>query len=213
MRRMLTPKKERLRIIEKAAELILEDIIKIPYVTDTFPSPNKFLDDMDKLVPKSLHVFLEKVLEKHKNPLVEQKLEKRRTFLAHSMITSVKPRSFYSPLLLSIGSWIYKKIGSHTLIQQLSLLGICSSYHYIRILESSSINSNNITISKEALKLIQFGYDNCDINVNTIDGLHTFHNMIGVMYVTPAQAMKSSSEPIPVCKKLSRAALMKKRHL
>ena len=31
------------------------------------------------------------------------------------------------------------------------------------------------------------------------------------MYVTPAQAVKSSSEPIPVCKKLSRAALMEKK--
>lgn len=59
-------------------------------------------------------------------------------------------------------------------------LGICSSYYDIKVLESSLILSDNTFIETKFLSLIQCVFDNCDYNVNTIDGLNTFHNMAGI---------------------------------
>lgn len=36
---------------------------------------------------------------------------------------------------------------------------------------------------------VQFAFDNADFNVNTLDGLGTFHALGGIMMVTPSESI------------------------
>lgn len=96
----------------------------------------------------------------------------------------MKWRAFVSTLLLAVGSFIYPKIGSKTLLNSLSQLGICWTYHDIKTLESSLVMSEILKIKPE--EFMQFDFDNCDFNVWwTLDGHNTFHNMGGMIFITP----------------------------
>lgn len=77
-----------------------------------------------------------------------------------------------SIVLLSIVSYSYKKIGSKSLINLLSNFGI---YTLCEMLETSLITAPPHVTKPGAFT--QFVFDNCDINVDTIDGKGTLHNM------------------------------------
>lgn len=135
--------------------------------------------------------------------------KKKCVTIGHSIIFAVKPRSFNSPLQLSIASFIYKKMGSKNLVQMLSKLSICSSYNDVQILEASLIMAPPEKIQPKAF--CQFVFDNCDFNVNTIDGYNTFHNMAGIKCITPASSITYHSDVIERCKKLKKSAIVEKK--
>ena len=136
-------KEERLRIIKKAAEILRDDIATTVYDNDTYPNSYGFLNDVEELIPESLKYFLENLILKNKKCKNIDGLKKKCSTIAHSIIASIKPRTFNSPILLAVGSFIFKKIGSKTLINLLSQIGICSSYHDVKVLETSLIMVQN----------------------------------------------------------------------
>jgi hypothetical protein len=66
----------------------------------------------------------------------------------------------------------------------LSNLGLWAIYHNLKVFEASIIAAPKKIIREGTL--VQFSFDNCDVNVNTIDGHGTF--MSGIMCVTPLEA-------------------------
>ena len=205
------PKAEKLRVIEMAANIIREEITSTVYDVECYPNSNEFLNNIDELIPKSLQFFIDKLMLKKAKKNVMDQMKKKGNIISHIIISSLKPRSFHSPLKLSIASWIYKKIGSKNLIDMLSYLGICSSYHDVKVLESSLVMSNDLIIDKNALFFIQYVFDNCDFNVNTIDGYNTFHNKAGIVIVTPTAAIKSCDPEIKKHEILNRKSIVEKK--
>lgn len=59
-------REERLRLVETAADIILEEIRSVAYVVDDYPPPDSFLHENENLVPEVLKVFLERLILKKK---------------------------------------------------------------------------------------------------------------------------------------------------
>lgn len=102
--------------------------------------------------------------------------------MSHCIITSLRPRSFLSPILLGLSSMIHKKYASKGLIDSLSNLGLCSSYKEALRFEASIIKDPVNIVSR-------FSYT--FHNTCTIYGKNTFHAMGGIMVVTPASSVTS----------------------
>ncbi|GBM54505.1 hypothetical protein AVEN_228118-1, partial [Araneus ventricosus] len=112
---------------------------------------------------------------------------------------SVRPRSFISSLLNGVGVYLYRHFGSKHLINFLSSLGFSCTYTDASVLELSTIlQPRKPTTQKNAF--LQFIFDNADFNVNTLDGLGTFHAMGGIMAVTPYEAIPPDSNVPRVCR-------------
>ncbi|GBL91781.1 hypothetical protein AVEN_71415-1 [Araneus ventricosus] len=88
----------------------------------------------------------------------------------------------------AVSVYVYKKFGSKQLVELLLALGFASSYSETSILELSTIvRQEQIVVNEGAF--LQFIFDNADFNVNTLDGLHTFQAMGGIMVTTPYDSM------------------------
>lgn len=173
---------ERLRVIREAAAIIREDIRGVVYDKNNYPPSDGFVKDVEAAVPESLQVFLTTMITKDKRGALEQ-WKKKCTAIAHSIITAVRPRSFFSPLQLGVGTFLYKKFGSKSLINILSAMGFCAPYREITIFENSCIHRAESEILENSFS--QFVFDNADFNTNTLDGRGTFHAMGGIHCVTP----------------------------
>ena len=74
------PEEEKLGIIEKAAELINQDIVKKIYDNSSYLNSHEFLNDIENLIPLSLKCFLEKIL-KSRNQNKAKQLKKNKWLL------------------------------------------------------------------------------------------------------------------------------------
>lgn len=83
-----------------------------------------------------------------------------------------------SPLQLGLSVFLHGKFESKNIINILSSLGFCSTYYEALLFEASSISHPQPDILPDSFT--QFVFDNADFNVNTLDGLHTFHSMDGI---------------------------------
>ena len=178
----------------------MEDIRAQEYNVNEYPPSDDFLCDANSVIPESLQLFLESVIIlKHKRGPLE-KWKKKCVALAHVVISAVRPRSFISSLLTGISAYMYRKFGSKHLVNLLSALGFAAAYNEAALLESSAIlrQNNSVIIEKDAF--LQFAFDNADFNVNTIDGLGTFHAMGGIVCVNPHTAVLPD-EKIPRLKR------------
>ena len=98
--------------------------------------------------------------------------ERRCTSIAHAIISACRPRSFISPILLSIAVYIHQRYGSRELIDMLNGMSYSDDYNEIqRILCSTDKPSYNFD------GLCQFVFDNADFDVATMTGHNTFHAM------------------------------------
>lgn len=90
----------------------------------------------------------------------------------------------------------------------LNYLDVCSSLHDIKVLETSLIMLKHITIDKDILLFLQFVFGNCDFNVNSIDGFNIFHNMAGIVIVTPCKIITNILEEIEKQSKLTQSIIV-----
>ncbi|KYN22379.1 hypothetical protein ALC57_05221 [Trachymyrmex cornetzi] len=183
---------ENLRIVEMAAKICLEEIRSSYYINDHYEVPDLTKENMFNGVSKTLKAFLEIVIKTHKEKYENNqvKYDKKIATLAHCIISSTRPRSFTSPILVGLSSMIHKKYASKGLIDSLSNVGLIASYKEVLKFEASIINDPaNHTLTEDAY--IQFVYDNADHNTCTIDGRNTFHAMGGIMIATPSSSVVS----------------------
>ncbi|CAH0403847.1 unnamed protein product [Chilo suppressalis] len=126
----------------------------------------------------------------------------KKDYIAHSIISAIRPKSFISSLLLSTGLYINRKSGSKLIVNLLAKLGVCASYHSVALHELSAIKAEVSKIVKPCFT--QYVYDNADHNPCTIDGKNTMHIMGGICCVAPRHAVCTSGE-IPKLKRLPAA--------
>ena len=184
---------ERSRIIKIAANIISEDIRSKYYDNSAYKAPSSILDNVTEDVSPSLQIFLDTVIKKNKRldkQAAKLKWDRRVTMIAHVIISSVRPRSFLSSILLGLSAMMHKKHRSKNLIDCLSYLRLCLPYHETMLFEASVVNDpENYNLSN--VSYVKFIFDNADHNTNTIDGLNTFHVMGEIMCVTPSSAVSS----------------------
>lgn len=185
------PEDEKLRIIETAADIIRGDIRSQVYNDTEYMPPDNFLADVTSVIPQSLLHFFERVILKDKRGSLDG-WKRKCIALSHAVISAVRPRSFISSLLNGIGVYLYRRFGSKHLIDLLSAFGFSSSYTDASLLELSTILQSEKPIIEKGT-FCQFVFDNADFNVNTLDGLGTFHAMGGIMTATPYESVKPDS--------------------
>lgn len=178
---------ERSRIVETAANIILQDIRAECYDTKNYKQPTSFLDTSDTDVPRTLRLFLNVLFTTHKkfqNEKNKKKTENKIVTAAHVLINSVRPNSFISPILLGLSLMIHRKYACRALIDCLSNIGLSESYYETQLyLSSILMNPNRTEITGPCF--VQFIFDNFDHNARTIDGRNTIHIMGGLQTVTP----------------------------
>lgn len=179
---------ERSRIVRAAAAIISEDIRSQIYDTDYYPSPDTFLDDAEKDVPDTLQLFLKEIILKTKRKSRDKYL-KKCTSIAHSIIAAARPKSFVSSLQVGLAAYLHSRFGSKNLVNVVSALGFCASYTEAEIFQISAILHPE---AQAGQGFIQFVADNADVNVNTLDGLGTFHSMGMINCVTPKANNRTS---------------------
>lgn len=109
--------------------------------------------------------------------------------IAHAIIAAARPKSFLSTIQIGIGAFLNRKYGSRDLLQVLSALGMCASYDETVTFETSALFHPQKSFTNDSFS--QFVFDNADVNINTIDGLNTFHSMGGIQCVTPSVSVTS----------------------
>ena len=150
-------------------------------------------------MPQSLEVFLDDLIVKsRKKTDNEGPLVRKRTAAAHVIMSGIRPRSYSSPLLVSIGLYLHRHFGSQSLVDLLASMNFCASYNEVQLVESSAATHPQPGTSP--LSFVQYTFDNADHNVNTLDGLNTFHCLGGIKCLTPAKSL-IPSESIPRLKK------------
>ncbi|CAH2218497.1 jg2186 [Pararge aegeria aegeria] len=181
-------KLERLRVVQTAAKIILEDMRSKFYDTNQYPAPDCFLEKADSDIPETLKVLLDEIILKNKTS--DSNYQTKVTSIAHCIIAATRPRSFISCIQVALGSMLNKKYGSKDLIRILNSLGFCCSYDETQLFESSLLAHPQQNVYNNAYT--QFVFDNADHNVNTIDGRNTFHAMGGIQIVTPHTSVTSN---------------------
>ncbi|GBM42127.1 hypothetical protein AVEN_99051-1 [Araneus ventricosus] len=111
--------------------------------------------------------------------------------VAHSIISSVCPRSFVSAVQVGIGVFLHRRFRSKLLINLLHNLGWSISCSEICKYETSITTNTSSEVQNNGFA--QFVFDNADYNTRTVDGYGTFHVMGVVQCVTPASSVQTSS--------------------
>ena len=96
------------------------------------------------------------------------------TSIAHAIISACRPRSFISPILLSIAVYIYQRYGCRELNDMLSGMSFFDDYKEVQLIPSYFDD------------FCQFVFDNTGFNVFTTTEHKRFHAMGGIACVAPA---------------------------
>jgi len=121
---------ERLRIVEKAAEIIREDMRSKNYDCSYYSSLEKNLDD-DSILPESLQKFLG-VVSATKSGKVNDTLRRRRASIGQALVSACRPRSFISPILLGVGVYAHRNFASRDLVDKLASLSYSVDYSEVK---------------------------------------------------------------------------------
>ena len=141
-------------------------------------------EEVDMLVPSLLLRLLRGIVSfKSKDQKV---INRRITTISHSIISAARMRSFVSPLLLALTSYVHQLTGSWQIIDVLSGLGISESYGELRRLQGA-LDSEGIP-SYKTTGFTNFIFDNADFHIATLTGHGTFHSLGGLMACTPFSA-------------------------
>lgn len=193
---------ERQRIIETAACIIREDILKSTYDTENYENVNTMFSNAQTLVPQSLRFFIETVVMKRKRGELSNWMRKC-LHIEHCIIAATRPRSFVSTLQVGLSVHLHREFASRRLIDILHALGVASSYAETKLYEASILANCEPVIAETAF--VQFVFDNADFNSRTLDGLGTFHCMGGLQCVTPADDVQFA-QSVPRSKSLPSAS-------
>lgn len=198
--RKRNPEEERMRVVSSATEIMLQDIRSKAYDTTAYPPSDDFLQETESVVPKSLQLLIETIVLKHKHQSLEI-YKKKCVSIAHAIISATRNRSFLSSIKIGLGAYLYRKFGSKHLVNICAAMGFSCSYDEALLVESSAIVQGEGTPPIEKGAFVQFVSDNADVNVDTLDGNNTFHEMGGIMIISPKTAVLPD-KAIPRLKKL-----------
>ena len=164
-------------IIDMAASIIRDEIRTKVYDTSMYPD----MQSLESSVPDVLSRLLRGIIKSKGD--ANSTAERRCKAISHAIIAACRPRSFISPILLSIAVYIHRKYGSRELIDILSSLSFADDYKEVQRLTTAVLQSS--TPEYDLGNFTQFVFDNADFNISTLTGHGTFHAMGGIACVTP----------------------------
>ncbi|KAJ8677660.1 hypothetical protein QAD02_013447 [Eretmocerus hayati] len=124
----------------------------------------------------------------NKNYCNDEEWNRKVTAAGHSIISSVRPRSFKSSLLIGLSLAMHKNHASRNLIDTMSSVGFCVSYEETLLAEASLCHSSACYTYSQAY--VQIICDNADHNTLTHDGRGTFHFLGSIMSVIPSSSVQ-----------------------
>lgn len=172
-------------IYQVAADMLRTEIMDATSNTTSYCPPAEFLRTVSTDIPPNLQTFLGHLLYKN-DPDQESENRGIRDSIAHAIVSVLRPRGFISNLQLAIGTYIHRKTGSKLVIDLLCKLGLCASYHNIKLFELSNI-MDSPKMNVEENSFVQFVFDNTDHNFATLDGRETLHCLGGIAVYTPEE--------------------------
>ncbi|KAK3918563.1 Phenylalanine--tRNA ligase alpha subunit, partial [Frankliniella fusca] len=185
---------ERLRIIETAADIILEDVSSVCFEVDTFPTAEEIQDGGWNNVPRSLRTLLIRLVTRRKKGADQSTSLRKCNAIGQEIISAMRPRSYVSPLQVGLTVYIHRVFASRQLIDILSSLGKCAPYREAVQFERSVVEHTPPELLPGAF--LQYAFDNADFNIRTLDGLNTCHITGGLAVVTPAGCVLAD-RPVP----------------
>ena len=102
--------------------------------------------------------------------------------IGQAMMQATRPRVLLAPLQ---GVQLYHHFASRFLIDTLHHHGFCCSYQEIQRFETNAAQSHGTNTSNLTIEFFQYGADNVDHNICTLDGHGTFYEMGIIAAVTP----------------------------
>ena len=169
-------------LINVVATILRKVIVSSTYDTESYSASSAFLENIILDIPNLLISFINNLLLNNGNEVNDHHYIKR-DFLSNFIVSILQPRSYTSNLQLALGIYIYRKTGSRLIIDLLTKLGVCASYHNIQLHEASSIMDPPKMNIDDAF--VQYVFDNTDHNVSTLSGRETFHCLGGIAVYTP----------------------------
>ena len=188
------PEKEKLRLVEAAAQIIKNDIKSLRTEHETYPEIGSLssIEEAVALLPESLRIFLTGIL-------TGKKVSLKLASLGQALMQAARPRVLTLPLQFGLGVQMHHHFGSRFLNDTLNRMGFACSYDEVKKFESSAAASCGLDIPNFTQNsFMQFAADNVDHNVRTLDGLNTFHGMGMLATVTPGLQQKRAVPKIKV---------------
>ena len=183
---------EKIKLVRAAAKLIKEDIKAIETAHEVYPH----CDDLTsqeagiEYLPNTLRVPLEELF-------AGKKAGVKMASIGQAMMKATRPRVLLAPLQFGLGVQMYHHFSSRFLIDSLHNHGFCCSYQEVQRFEHNAAQSHGTDIPNLSTEFVQYGADNVDPNIRTLDGHGTFHGMGMIVAVTPET---SSGQSIPRAK-------------
>ena len=119
-------KAERKRIVETAAAIVREDVRSYISDGDIYPSVTSLEETAEEMVLETLKSFVDIVIQPRKRR--NKTMNRKSTAIQHAIMAASCPRSFVSPILLSVAMYIHRKYGHKDLINILHNIGLAESY-------------------------------------------------------------------------------------
>jgi len=174
--------KEKLRMVQTAAELIRNEIKMLEAKGENYPSPDEMssTEEAKKFVPELLQAFLTSLIK-------AKDAQTKIASLGQAITQAVRPKSLLAPLQFGLAIQMHHHFSSKFLIDSLNTHGFCSSYSVVQNYERAAAVACGTNIpdwSDE--KFMQYSADNVDHNTRTLDGTGTFHGMGIIATITPS---------------------------
>lgn len=122
------------------------------------------------------------------------KSRRRRIAVSHSVTLAARPRSFISPILLAISVYCNSKLESRELVDLLSSLAFADDYREVLRLYDAMLPTGEKQY-QWVDALVNFVFDNADIDTRTLTGLGTWHVLGGIAGVTPVGECEEQQLP------------------
>jgi hypothetical protein len=164
------------RIIIATAKLIKAQVHESAYKIDSYPTvmDMKSGENARNWIPPLLFLCLSNI--------VASKM--KTVSLGHALIQAMRPNSALAPVRFALGVSLYHKLGSKWLLNLLSRMGLSiSNDDVVRFKLSFVQTGSDDRPDAYPTAFMQFSTNNVDHNMNTIDGLNTFHGT-GMIPVT-----------------------------
>ena len=178
---------EKIKLVQAAAKLIKEDIKAIETSLEVYP----LCDDLKsqeagiEYLPDTLRVLLEELF-------AGKKAGVKVASIGQAMMQATRPRVLLPPLQFGLGVQLYHHFASRFLIDSLHHHGFCCSYQEVQRFEHNAAQLHGTDIPNLTTEFVQYGADNVDHNIRTLDGHGTFHGMGMIAAVTPETSSRQS---------------------
>jgi len=167
---------DKIKLIQAAAKLTKEDIKAIEtshevyHLRDEFKSQEACIE----YLPDTLRVLLEGLF-------AGKKIGKKVASIEQAIMQATRPQVLLAPLQFGLGIQLYHHFASRFLIDSLNHHRFCCSYQEVQWFEH---NAHGTDIPNLTTEFFQYGADNVDHNICTLDRHGTFYGMGMIAAVT-----------------------------